>query len=154
MSPAEKARRPSVQKSEFHWFKRRLCLRFLGGSYCWLSVLDFGLWLGAKRIVIDAQLKFRLLERSKRIVFHVESTNGLKFTSHCKFLANHKVGIVVGSEQPVGVKKLDCDCCILGDAVIQGHSKAFTIIFRLKRTKIGNASNEGNALEISVRHVS
>lgn len=54
LSPAEKARRPSVQKSE----TCRLFRRKLFGE----RLVSLGLWLGAKDILLHGHLQLRLLE--------------------------------------------------------------------------------------------
>ena len=54
LSPAEKARRPSVQKSETcHLFRRKLFGERL---------VSLGLWLGAKDVLLHGHLQLRLLE--------------------------------------------------------------------------------------------
>ena len=54
LSPAEKARRPSVQKSE----TCRLFRRKLFGE----RLVSLGLWLGAKDVLLHGHLQLRLLE--------------------------------------------------------------------------------------------
>ena len=54
LSPAEKARRPSVQESETcHLFRRKLFGERL---------VSLGLWLGAKDVLLHGHLQLRLLE--------------------------------------------------------------------------------------------
>ena len=54
LSPAEKARRPSVQESE----TCRLFRRKLFGE----RLVSLGLWLGAKDVLLHGHLQLRLLE--------------------------------------------------------------------------------------------
>lgn len=153
MSPAEKARRPLVQESEFHKFKRRLSLSFLGRRLLGFSVLNLRLWLGTKCIVNALELEFRLLERSQDIVFHVEGTNACQFTSHSQLLADHQVVIGVGSQQPVAVEEFDGDGGVGGDAVVQGDHEAITIIFRLDDGESSDATDKGKCLQVRVVHL-
>ena len=98
LSPAEKARRPSVQESETcHLFRRKLFGERL---------VSLGLWLGAKDVLLHGHLQLWILKWLKLTLFvFVKGTNAFDTTDECHLLPNNKVAIAKSSEHAVAVSK-------------------------------------------------